>query len=414
VDKNTNKIAIACTGAKNMQVDQFKAMQGELKTISPDNLDKLKKRILKYGFDAPIFVWGNYILDGHQRLVAIQSLIDEGYQLPKSELPVCEIKAKNMADAKKRLLGYISQFGHITAEGLDIFVEGLELSEISQEIDLPGFVLDSGIGDNPEGPKDVAPRMDEAEELQQKWLVNKGDLWECGKHRILCGDSTLPDAFDLLMGDQMAAMVLTDPPYNVGYVGKGKDKLDFDNETQDDAGFHAFLLAAFTNMCQKTHPGASFYVFHSDIQVVNFRTALVESGFLVKQGLVWNKSQLIPGRQDYQWKHEPILYGWREGAAHYWAADRKQTTVLEFSKPTVNSKHPTMKPVDLLVYLLKNSSKKGSIVLDPFLGSGSSMVACDDTDRICYGIELSPKYVAVTLQRYLDLTGNEPRRLNVN
>jgi DNA modification methylase len=407
-----NDIRIACTGSGLRDIDTIQELQGDLKSISKENLTILKNRIVKYGFDAPVFVWENYILDGHQRIQAVKSLIADGYALPDNALPIVNILATSVQDAKKRLLGYVSQYGKLTSRGFDHFIGDLELGEIRMEIDLPGYDLSQY--DKFQILKDAPVTTDNSTKAIKTWKVKPGQIWECGKHRILCGDSTLPDAFDLLMGDQMAAMVLTDPPYNVGYVGKGKDKLDFDNETQDDAGFHAFLLAAFTNMCQKTHPGASFYVFHSDIQVVNFRTALVESGFLVKQGLVWNKSQLIPGRQDYQWKHEPILYGWREGAAHYWAADRKQTTVLEFSKPTVNSKHPTMKPVDLLVYLLKNSSKKGSIVLDPFLGSGSSMVACDDTDRICYGIELSPKYVAVTLQRYLDLTGNEPRRLNVN
>ena len=412
MDKEHKNIAIACTGAKNMQLEEFKALQGNLKTISPENLDILKQRIIKYGFDAPIFVWGKYILDGHQRLIAITSLLEEGYAVPDDALPVCEIKAKNKADAKKRLLGYISQYGHITAEGLEEFVSDLDLAEISKEIDLPGFTLE-GLEDVNYGEvNDAEAQIDQADELQQKWLVNPGDVWMCGQHRIMCGDSLNESDLRKLLGDSTADILITDPPYNVGYVGKTKDKLTIDNDIQGDAEFYKFLLNAFTNICQVIKAGGSFYVFHADVEVVNFRTALTEAGFLVKQGLVWNKNTMVLGRSDYQWKHEPILYGWKDGAGHYWNADRKQTTVWEFNKPSSSTLHPTMKPVELLIYAIKNSSKKDQIVLDAFIGSGSTLVACENSDRICYGMEIAPKYVAVTLQRYFDLTGNEPRRLN--
>jgi len=258
-------IKIACSGSDSLLVSEFKPLQGDLKAMSPENMEKLKARIVKYGFDAPIFIWDNYVLDGHQRLSAIQSLMDDGYELPGLELPVCKIKAKNMDDAKKRLMGYVSQFGHITAEGLEVFVEGLNLSEIMQEIDLPGYELTAPVPEGGDDINDANPRIDEAEALQQMWLVNNGDVWLCGKHRILCGDSTLPETYAALMEGALANMALTDPPYNVD--------------------FHQFLLDAFGNLAKNIKPGASFYCFHSDVEVVNFRTALAKSGLTPRQGL---------------------------------------------------------------------------------------------------------------------------------
>lgn len=343
MDNNTTKtIIIACAGSGSMPVAEFQEMQGDLKTISKENLDKLKKRIVKYGFDAPIYVWGQYILDGHQRLSAIMSLISDGYTVDNDMLPICEIKAKNKSDAKKRLLGYISQYGKITKAGFDNFTSDLELDEITLEIDIPSLDLDHYVDESGNEINDAEPQIDKANELLQKWLVNVGDIWQCGDHRIICGDCTDPSVIDALMDGKQAQIAVTDPPYNVSYIGKTKDNLVIDNDKMSGAEFLLFLLTAFTNMAHGMEDGCPFYVFHADIEVINFRTALQDAGFLVKQGLVWNKSSMVMGRSDYHWKHEPILYGWKDGA------------------------------------------------------------------------EIAPKYVSVVLQRYLDLTGTEPIKLNEN
>jgi site-specific DNA-methyltransferase (adenine-specific) len=226
-----------------------------------------------------------------------------------------------------------------------------------------------------------------------------GDLFEIGEHRLLCGDSTQTDTFAKLFGDQIADLVVTDPPYNVAYEGKTKEKLKIQNDKQTDGDFYQFLYDFYTALAAYTKAGGSWYVWHADSEGANFRRAMSDAGIMVKQCLIWVKQTMVMGRQDYQWKHEPCLYGWKEGAAHGWYSDRKQTTVLNFDRPQRNAEHPTMKPIPLFAYQIGNSSKQGDIVADGFGGSGTTMVACHQMQRKGYLVEFDPKYCQVIVDR---------------
>jgi DNA modification methylase len=265
-------------------------------------------------------------------------------------------------------------------------------------LDKWGLDLPDMFEEEPEAEEDDYQEPDDL-----KVDVVRGDLIEIGHHRLLCGDSTQTDEWAKVMQDQLCDLVVTDPPYNVDYTGKTKDALKIDNDKMDNKDFYQFLLDFYTALGSYTKPGGGWYVWHADSEGANFRLAMKESGLLVKQCLIWVKNAQVMGRQDYHWKHEPCLYGWKEGAAHNWYADRKQTTVLEFNRPSRNGEHPTMKPVELISYQIKNSSKKNDIVADAFLGSGTTMVAAQQLNRVCYGMELDPKYCQVIIDRMTKL-----------
>ena len=230
-----------------------------------------------------------------------------------------------------------------------------------------------------------------------------GDLIEIGEHRLLCGSSTETDTWEKIMNGELCDLVVTDPPYNVNYEGKTKDALTIQNDSMRDGDFYQFLFDFYTALGSFTKAGGAWYVWHADSEGANFRKAMNDSGIMVKQCLIWLKNSMVMGRQDYQWKHEPCLYGWKEGAAHNWYSDRKQTTILEFDRPNRNAEHPTMKPIPLISYQIKNSSKKGDLVSDGFLGSGTTMVASHQLNRKCYGMELDPKYCQVIVDRMMKL-----------
>lgn len=271
--------------------------------------------------------------------------------------------------------------------------------------DLPledwGLELPVGIGQE-EVEEDEAPELDDRTPSKSKL----GDVYQLGKHRVMCGSATNKDDINKLMGEQMIDLLVTDPPYNVNYTGKTKDALKIDNDSMSDEDFGRFLLDA--NICVDEHmkTGGAFYIFHADSEGYNFRASVRDAGWMLKQCLIWVKQSMVMGRQDYQWKHEPILYGWKSGDAHSWYSDRKQTTVLEFDRPSRNAEHPTMKPINILSYLINNSSKSGDLVFDSFLGSGSTMIACEQTGRVCYGTELDPRYVDVIRKRYWKFINN--------
>lgn len=226
-----------------------------------------------------------------------------------------------------------------------------------------------------------------------------GDLFEIGEHRLLCGDSTQTETFEKLFAGHMADLVVTDPPYNVAYEGKTKKKLTIDNDQQSDGDFYQFLYDFYTALGAYTKAGGSWYVWYADSEGTNFRRAMTDSGIMVKQCLIWVKNSMVMGRQDYQWQHEPCIYGWKEGAAHGWYSDRKQTTILNFDRPQRNAEHPTMKPIPLFAYQIGNSSKQGDIVADGFGGSGTTMVACHQMNRKGYLVEYDPKYCQVIIDR---------------
>ena len=254
-------------------------------------------------------------------------------------------------------------------------------------------------------PKDMEVRLDAEEddfEVPEGGIetdIVLGDLFEIGEHRLLCGDSTQTDTFEKLMGGGMADLVVTDPPYNVAYEGKTKEKLTIQNDSMGDKSFYQFLYDFYTALGSYTKAGGAWYVWHADSEGANFRQAMKDAGIMVKQCLIWVKQTMVMGRQDYQWKHEPCLYGWKEGAAHGWYSDRKQTTVLNFDRPSRNAEHPTMKPIPLFAYQIGNSSKQGDIVADGFGGSGTTMVACHQMGRKGYLVEFDPKYCQVIIDR---------------
>ena len=240
-------------------------------------------------------------------------------------------------------------------------------------------------------------------ELKKPPVTKSGDLWILGSHRLICGDSTKEETYDFLMAGKKANLVVTDPPYNVNYEGSaGKIK----NDNLENAAFYQFLLDAFTNMEKVMADDASIYVFHADTEGLNFRKAFSDAGFYLSGTCIWKKQSLVLGRSPYQWQHEPCLFGWKKGGKHKWYADRKQTTIWEFDKPKKNGDHPTMKPIPLIAYPIMNSSMTNCIVLDPFGGSGSTLIASEQTGRICYTAELDEKYCDVIVKRYIEQTGS--------
>lgn len=245
----------------------------------------------------------------------------------------------------------------------------------------------------------------------QESVCKMGDIWLLGEHRLMCGDSTNPEDISKLMDGELADLWLTDPPYNVAYEGKTKDKLTIENDNKGDEEFREFLIASYAAANANMRAGAAFYIWHADSEGYNFRAACREVGWKVRECLIWQKNTMVMGRQDYQWKHEPCLYGWKEGASHNWYSDRKQTTLLVFDRPTRNSEHPTMKPIPLIAYQMCNSTKPGDLVLDSFGGSGTTMIAAEQMGRRSRLMELDPHYCDVIIARWEKLTGNKAVKL---
>lgn len=258
--------------------------------------------------------------------------------------------------------------------------------------------------------KDI--QEDDINKVKAKQICQPGDIWQLDEHRLMCGDSTDVNSIKKLMNDNKADLYLTDPPCNVSYEGGTKDALKILNDSMDDNAFRKFLKDAFYAADLVLKEGASFYIWHADREGYNFRYAVNHCGWLMKQCLIWNKNSMVVGRQDYQWKHEPCLYGWKPGASHHWYSDRKQTTVLEFNRPIRNAEHPTMKPVELFAYQIQNSSQKGDIVLDSFGGSGTSIIACEQVNRKCYMMELDPHYCDVIIARWEHFTGKKAKKIS--
>lgn len=276
----------------------------------------------------------------------------------------------------------------LQAEDFDLSLTGFDESELS------------GFFDTADDAKD--DDFDVDAELEKPPVTKSGDLWLLGNHRLLCGDSTKAETYEMLMNGKKANLVVTDPPYNVNYQGTaGKIK----NDNLENDKFYQFLFDAFTCMEKAMADDASIYVFHADTEGLNFRKAFADAGFYLSGTCIWKKQSLVLGRSPYQWQHEPCLFGWKKNGKHQWYSDRKQTTIWEFDKPKKNGDHPTMKPVPLIAYPIKNSSMSNCIVLDPFGGSGSTLIACEQTNRICHTIELDEKYCDVIIKRYIEQVG---------
>lgn len=372
------------------------------KDLKPEDEEyqKIKKSITEFGYVAPVIVNSNMtVIGGHQRLKVLKELGYTEVECVIVDLDQEKEKALNIA------LNKIS--GDWDNDKLEELLAELKQTDI--DMDITGFSFDEvdeilkDITGSKEDDFDLDQALDEIEEPVSK----RGDVWILGKNRLMCGDSTQKEDVMHLMNNQEADMILTDPPYNVDYEGKTSEALKIENDNMSETEFYNFLLDSFKNMFDSIKYGGSAYVFHADTEGLNFRNAFKSCGFKLAQCLVWVKNTFVMGRQDYQWKHEPILYGWKPGAGHYFVDNRKQSTVLEFDKPSRNAEHPTMKPVDLLVYLIKNSSKENDLILDLFGGSGSTLIAAEQTQRRCYTMELDPKYCDVIIKRWENLTGEK-------
>lgn len=368
----------------------------DLKPGDPE-YEKLKRSIEQFGYVEPV-IWNkttSHVVGGHQRL---KVLLDMG--ITEVECVVIEMneekeKALNIAlnkisgdwDKDKLML----LIADLQGADFDVSLTGFEPAELD---DLFKDSLKDGIHDDD---------FDVEAELQKPAFTKQDDVWKLGQHRLVCGDSTKADTFALLMDGKLANLVVTDPPYNVNYEGSaGKIK----NDNMGNEAFYDFLLAAFTNTEAAMAKDASIYVFHADTEGLNFRKAFSDAGFYLSGTCIWKKQSLVLGRSPYQWQHEPVLFGWKKKGKHNWYADRKQTTIWEFEKPKKNADHPTMKPVALIAHPILNSSLTNCIVLDPFGGSGSTLIACEQTERICYIIELDEKYCDVIVKRYIELIGS--------
>lgn len=388
---------------QKINIKELKAAEyNPRKDLKPEDEEykKIKRSIIEFGYVAPVIVNSDMtVIGGHQRLKVLQELGYTEIECNIVDLDKNKEKALNIALNK------------ITGEWDNSKLEELlvELKETDLDLDITGFSFDEvdnilkDITGSKEDDFDIGQALEEIDEP----ITKPGDVWKLGKHRLLCGDSTQKEAVMHLMNNQEADLLLTDPPYNVNYEGKTEDALKIENDNMNETEFFNFLLDSFKNMFEVAKFGCPIYVFHADTEGLNFRNAFKAVGFKLAQCLVWVKNTFVMGRQDYQWRHEPILYGWKEGAGHYFIDDRKQSTVLEFDKPTRNAEHPTMKPIDLLVYLIKNSSKENALVVDLFGGSGSTLIAAEQTNRICYTMELDPKYCDVIVKRWETLTGEK-------
>lgn len=389
---------------ENVSIDKLKPYERNARTHSDAQVEKIAKSIKEFGFINPVLIDGNFgIIAGHGRVLGAKKLgMTEVPCLFVEDLTKAQKKAYIIADNKLALdAGWDDEI---------LKVELSELKDMNFDLSLTGFddIEINGLEEPQEIVEDEAPEVDEESEP----ITQLGDIWQLGEHRLMCGDSTDAGTVAILMEGKKADLLLTDPPYNVAYEGKTKDALTIENDKMGGEEFREFLVSAFTAAVSVLKEGGGFYVWFASREHCNFETALNESGLEVRQELIWKKNTMVLGRQDYQWKHEPCLYGWKDGASHNWYSDRCQTTILEFNKPARNGEHPTMKPVELFAYQIKNSTKKGNIVLDLFGGSGTTIIACEQTGRIGYSMELDPKYCDVIIKRYENLTSKKAVKIN--
>ena len=385
---------------KKKIVDLIPADYNPRKDLKPGDPDyeKLKHSMKEFGYVDPI-IWNQQtgrVVGGHQRLKILQ---DEG--IKEAECVVVNLdeekeKALNIAlnkisgDWDKDKLALLMT--DLQASDLDVSLTGFDENEIS---DLLGTADDTHDDD-----------FAVDSELDKPTFSQPGDLWHLGKHTLLCGDATKTESYQKLLGDHKVNLVLTDPPYNVDYSSKaGKIK----NDHQTDDKFYQFLLAAFQNTNQAMANDASIYVFHADTEGLNFRRAFQDAGFYLSGCCIWKKQSLVLGRSPYQWQHEPVLYGWKKDGKHEWYTGRKESTIWEFDRPKQSKEHPTMKPIPLLAYPIMNSTMSNCTVLDPFGGSGSTLIACEQTNRICYMMELDPKYCDVIINRYIEQVDSDQK-----
>ena len=369
------------------------------RTHSPEQLAKLRSSLREFGFINPVIIDRDLnVIAGHGRIAAAK---EEGI----TEVPCVFVDYLTEAQKKAYILAdnRMALDAGWDEELLRIEIESLQGADF--DVSLTGFgedeIADLFAGD---GEKDVKDDdFDLSAALEKAAFVERGDIWTVGRHRLMCGDATSAEDVAALMDGKKANLIVTDPPYNVAFrSGSG---LSIQNDSMENGEFYTFLYNSFQNMAEHLEKGGAAYVFHADTEGLNFRKAFVDAGFHLAGVCIWVKNSLVLGRSDYQWQHEPVLYGFLKNGKHPWYSDRKQTTIWNYDKPKRNKNHPTSKPLDLLGYPICNSSQENAIVLDTFGGSGSTMMACEQTNRICCMMELDEKYASVILRRYVEDTG---------
>lgn len=369
-------------------------------THSQEQVNKLRGSLREFGFINPVIIDSDFnVIAGHGRLMAAK---EEGIE----EVPCVLVDYLTEAQKKAYILAdnrYAQDAGW-DEELLRLEIESLEGMDF--DVSLTGFddqeIADLFADDESTGAED--DDFDLSDALEKAAFVERGDVWQVGRHRLMCGDATSPEDVATLMDGKKANLIITDPPYNVAF--ESSDGLSIKNDKMENDKFYEFLLAAFKNMAEHLEKGGSAYVFHADTEGLNFRKAFIDAGFHLSGCCIWVKNSLVLGRSDYQWQHEPVLYGFLQNGKHYWSknAGRSQTTIWNFDKPKKNKNHPTSKPLDLLAYPIGNSSQENAIVIDTFGGSGSTLMTCEQTNRICHTMELDEKYASVILRRYVEDT----------
>lgn len=370
------------------------------RTHSQEQVNKLRGSLREFGFINPVIIDSDFnVIAGHGRLMAAK---EEGIE----EVPCVLVDYLTEAQKKAYILAdnrYAQDAGW-DEELLRLEIESLEGMDF--DVSLTGFnedeIADLFADSERTGAED--DDFDLSDALEKASFVERGDVWVVGRHRLMCGDATSPEDVATLMDGKKANLIITDPPYNVAF--ESSDGLSIKNDKMENDKFYEFLLAAFKNMAEHLEKGGSAYVFHADTEGLNFRKAFIDAGFHLSGCCIWVKNSLVLGRSDYQWQHEPVLYGFLQNGKHYWSknAGRSQTTIWNFDKPKKNKNHPTSKPLDLLAYPIGNSSQENAIVIDTFGGSGSTLMTCEQTNRICHTMELDEKYASVILRRYVEDT----------
>lgn len=408
-----------------VDIESIKPYKNNAKTHPREQIDQIKKSIEEFGMDDPIGIWKDEIVEGHGRLIACK-------ELGMKQVPI--IRLDHLTDEQRK--AYTLAHNKLTMNSdFDLDILNQELMSIDG-IDMSEFGFDLGFEE-----KEYEIIEDEVPEAPSEPKSKLGEIYQLGDHRLMCGDSTNINDVNKLMDGAVADLVVTDPPYNVAI--ENSQGMTIQNDNMGSSQFLSFLTEAFNCLNESLKFGGAFYVWFASREHINFETALNNNGLQVRQELIWNKNALILGRSDYQWKHEPCLYGWKEGATHYFVDDRSQTTVIEDNKPdikkmkkeemqklleeiysdkvsstiinedkpVVNDLHPTMKPIKLIARLVNNSSRAGELVLDLFGGSGSTLITCEQLNRKCYMMEYDPVYVDVIIERWEKFTGRKAIKL---
>ena len=390
------------TKMEMVEISKLVPYVNNARTHSPEQIIKLRSSLREFGFINPVIIDSKFnIIAGHGRVMAAKE--EKMKEVPcvlVDYLTEAQKKAYIIADNKMALdAGWDEELLRVEIEELedldfDLGLTGFDESELA---DLFGDNKTAGVEDDD---------FDLSDALEKAAFVEKGDVWTVGRHTLMCGDATSKEDVDKLMDGKKANLVITDPPYGVSF--KSASGLTIQNDSMKDDKFYNFLLISFQNMAEHLEKGGAAYVFHADTEGLNFRKAFVDAGFHLSGCCIWVKNSLVLGRSDYQWQHEPVLYGFLQNGKHYWSknAGRSQTTIWNFDKPKKNENHPTSKPLDLLAYPIGNSSQENAIVIDTFGGSGSTLMACEKTNRICHTMELDEKYASVILRRYVEDTGD--------